>query len=67
MTFEQFVVSAQSFRACNPSIRLGQAYYIVADDNRPDITSEIVGDAMYDPFYVDKNINRFLAFVAERW
>lgn len=66
MTFSEFVVAAQAFMISNP-VRLGQAYYIIADDNRPDITSQIVGDPMYDPFYEDKNINRFLAYVAERW
>ena len=66
MTFEEFVVATQTFMISNP-VRLGQAYYIIADDNRPDITSQIVGDPMIDPFYDDKNINRFLAYVAERW
>ncbi len=66
MTFEEFVVNAQSFRACNPGIRLGQAYYIVLDDIRPDLNASII-DTHGDPYYTDSNINRYLDFVASNW
>jgi len=69
MTFEEFVVSAQSFRACNPSVRLGQAYMNTLHSCRKDIHDEVMepGLVPIDPFYDDKNVPRFLAFIAERW
>ena len=69
MTFEEFIVRAQSFRAYNPEVSLGQAYMVVLHDANYDLYNEVMepGLVPLDPFYDDKNIGRFLAFIAERW
>lgn len=67
MTFEQFIVAASSYLINSKGERMGQAYFNALSFHRPDIAAEIAGDPQYDPFYDDKNINRFLGFVANRW
>jgi len=67
MTFEQFIVAASSYLINSRGERMGQAYFNALSFHRPDIAVVIGGDPEYDPFYDDKNINRFLGFVADRW
>jgi len=67
MTFEQFIVAASSYSINSKNERLGQAYYNTLYFHRPDLATKILGDPQYDPFHDDKNINRFLGFVANNW
>ena len=67
MTFEEFIVAASSYSINSDHERLGQAYYNTLSFHRPDIAVQIAGDPQYDPFYNDKNLNRFLGFVANNW
>lgn len=73
MTFTEYIVATMAYRLQYPSQRLGQAYMNVLHDVKPDLyweVMEIEGDDglwQINPFYTDKNINKFLAFVAERW
>jgi len=66
MTFEEYVVLAMSEKIAHPEWRLGQTYYTVLDDIRPDLNASIV-DTHGDPYYTDSNINRYLDFVASNW
>jgi len=69
MTFEEFIVTACSYACVATNERLGQAYMNSLHSCRPDLYSQVMepGLVPIDPFYDDKNIPRFLAFVAERW
>jgi hypothetical protein len=67
MTFEQFIVAACSYKINSPYERLGQAYFNTLHFHRPELANQIRGDVLNDPFYDDKNINRFLGFVATNW
>jgi hypothetical protein len=66
MTFEEYIVEVQRQRIQHKSWRLGQTYYNVLDDIRPDLNASIVG-THGDPFYTDSNIKRYLDFVATNW
>jgi hypothetical protein len=67
LTFEQFIVAASSYAIHSKDERLGQAYYNTLSWHRPDLAVQISNDPQYDPYFEDKNINRFLGFVATNW
>lgn len=69
MTFEEFIIRASNYSINSKHERLGQAYMNSLCFHRPDLYDEVMepGLVPIDPFYDDKNIPRFLAFVAERW
>lgn len=67
LTFEQFVVMVQGEKILHPEWRLGQTYFNVLWQERPDISEQIRGDVQYDPFYTDGKIIAFLGFVAQAW
>lgn len=67
MTFEEFIVAASSYSINARDERLGQAYYNTLSYHRPDLAAQVNGDPQCDPFHNDKNINRFLGFVATNW
>lgn len=73
MTFEEFIVAASSYAINSPNERPGQAYMNSLYFHRPDLYNQVMDaqeNAVFlevDPFYLDKNLPRFLAFIAERW
>lgn len=67
MTFNEYIVKVMAEKVANPEWRLGQTYFNVLRNERPDISEQIRGDVRYDPFYQDKRINDFLGFVAQAW
>jgi hypothetical protein len=49
-----------------PHWRMGQTYFNVLNDVRPDI-AELVRGGKDDPYYDDINIGGFLIFVEGKW
>lgn len=66
VTLSQYLRLASLAKEDNPSYRMGQAYYNVLDNVRPDLASRIVGTHI-DPFHRDCVIAQFLAWVASNW
>lgn len=65
MTFEDYMIAVRK-RLDGGGERIGQAYYNVLSQNRPDI-SHIVNGSHLDPFYDDRRLGDFLTFVMARW
>lgn len=70
MTFEQYLEEVQATfqkwsTASNPW-RLGQTYFNVLCELRPDL-SERIRTTDLDPFYRDQIIPEFLNWVGEQW
>lgn len=63
MEYNQAVQSAVSE---SPALRVGQAFFNVLHDTRPDLAGVVAGTED-DPFYSDARIPGFLAFIRERW
>jgi hypothetical protein len=66
LTFEEYIVLVMSEKIAHPEWRLGQTYYHILDDIRPDLNASII-DTHGDPYHTDSNINRYLDFVASNW
>lgn len=71
MTFEEFIVAASSY-SINSGERVGQSYMNALQFHRPDLYDEVMEISLdviwqIDPFYDDKHLPKFLAFIAERW
>jgi len=69
MSFEEFIVRASSYQINSKYERIGQAYMNSLHFHRPDLYDEVMepGLVPIDPFYDDKILPNFLAFIAERW
>ena len=50
-----------------PSQRSGQWAFNLLQETRPDLSNKVCGDALNDPFYDDRKLPNFLAWVAVRW
>lgn len=66
MLYEEYLSRALSRRALNPTERLGQAYFNVLDDVRPDLADQIRATQL-DPFYNDGLFRAFLEWVQANW
>lgn len=49
-----------------PALRVGQAYYNVLHDTRPELAG-VVRDSGDDPFYADSRIPGFLVLIRRLW
>jgi hypothetical protein len=65
-TFDDYLADVEEKLAMSPGLRLGQTYFNVLFDRRPDIASEIAGTVI-DPFYSDAIIPEFIEEVEHRW
>jgi len=66
--FDAFYECAQWLAQSRPSgIRLGQFYFNHLHEQYPTLANHVRGRAWVDPFYDDKLIASFWAFVAENW
>lgn len=66
MTFSTFVQTAETVKGRTPDWRMGQTYFNVLSQVRPDL-AELVRGTELDPFYQDDRVVGFLEFVASRW
>jgi len=71
LSFSDFIVKASSHLINNTSERMGQAYMNSLAYHRPEL-HERVQDASQagldvNPFYDDRVLPAFLAFIASRW
>jgi len=66
LTFSQYLERVAVEKRIHPEWRMGQTYYHVLHELRPDI-SEYVRGSQYDPFHEDKVIPDFLWVVCEKW
>jgi len=67
MSFEEFIVRASSYQINSKHERIGQAYFNTLAWHRPDLSEQIRGSFMYDPFHDDNKVPAFLDFVATNW
>jgi hypothetical protein len=47
-------------------IRLGQHYFNILHECKPDLADEIRGSSI-DPFYLDENIESFLLYIGKKF
>jgi len=66
MTYEEYLTRALTRRELNPTERLGQVYYNVLADVRPDLGDEVRGTS-HDPFYKDEVVPAFLDWARFNW
>lgn len=66
MSLHEYLVRVQHLKNNEESWRLGQTYFNVLYECRPDLANAIRGTSI-DPFYVDELMPAFLSFVADRW
>lgn len=69
MTYEEFhnqVVTAYDTQPVKGDLRLGQIYFNMLCELRPDI-SEVLRGSMLDPFYKQRITQVLHDFVSERW
>ena len=69
MTYDEFVDQVhKTYMAQEPSMdfRLGQIYFNMLCELRPDI-SEVLRGSMIDPFYKERITQVVHNFVSERW
>jgi hypothetical protein len=64
MNSKQILEIAKALVKKSPDLRLGQAIFIVANKNYPDITNELTGSE-FDCFYQDAGVNTFLRELEE--
>lgn len=67
MTYKQYLEQIPNAQYYNHTWRLGQAYFNVLRDVRPDIAKRVQGKTGLDPFYRDELVSTFLKFVEENW
>jgi hypothetical protein len=66
MTFTEYLEEVRLEQELHPEWRRGQTYFNVLYDHRPDL-SERVRATPIDPFYSDKNLHDFLAWLGVNW
>lgn len=67
LTFEEYLRKVCSEKSKHPEWRLGQTYYNVLHEVRPDIAIDVNGVIWKDPYYNDQYIPRFLEYVESIW
>lgn len=66
MTFQQFLDAASTRYNHETSWRMGQTYFNVLHEVRPDLAEKVRG-AFLDPFHNDVMVPSFLNFLAAEW
>jgi hypothetical protein len=51
----------------HPRERLGQAMFNCLSEIDPVVAEKVRGIAELDPFYIDANVDAFLAFLSAQW
>lgn len=59
-------MEARKLRKNNPSLREGQALWLTAEHLWPSFAEPLRAKVGVDPFYVDANVNAFLAAMFEQ-
>jgi hypothetical protein len=66
MTFPEYLHVVAGRKAMEPSWRMGQTYFNVLREERPDLANKIRATA-YDPFYNDELIGDCLTYLCSHW
>lgn len=66
MTYADFLEKSIRASLRNPHWRLGQTFFNVLVEVRPDL-SEQIRSSKLDPFYRDERVQEFLEFVRANW
>lgn len=66
MDYTDFVIAGYKRFNAEPDWRLGQSFFNVLREVRPDLAERVRGTKV-DPFYVDDKVTDFLNFVGSRW
>jgi len=64
--FDRFILDVAHTAEHNPALRQGQVIWNVASDHFPLYVDPARGVHDLDPFYNDRNIARFLAFIVSQ-
>jgi hypothetical protein len=64
--FDRFILDVAHTAEHNPALRQGQVIWNVASDHFPLYVEPARGVHDLDPFYSDRNITRFLAFIVSQ-
>lgn len=64
---EEYFQAVQEYRAANPGQRVGQAFFNVLCQVRPDISERVRGSYRDDPFHDDAKLPEFLEAVTRGW
>jgi hypothetical protein len=64
--FDRFILDVAHTAEHNPDLRQGQVIWNVASDHFPLYVEPARGVHDLDPFYNDRNIARFLAFIVSQ-
>lgn len=64
--FDRFILDVAHTAEHNPALRQGQVIWNVASDHFPLYVEPARGVHDLDPFYNDRNITRFLAFIVSQ-
>jgi hypothetical protein len=64
--FDRFILDVAHTAEHNPDLRQGQVIWNVASDHFPLYVEPASGVHDLDPFYNDRNIARFLAFIVSQ-
>lgn len=69
LTFEEYLVMVANAKRAHPEWRLGQTYFNVLYEVRPDLSDgkQAIRASAIDPFYQDHLVAVFLVDVARRW
>lgn len=71
MTFQEYCDRVINIWNSNHDLRLGQTYFNVLAQYRPDLSEQVRGKFNLDPFYAestsDKRIVAFIQFVYKNW
>ena len=66
MTFTEYLLKVVGQVVEIPHYRTGQAYFNTLMDCKPEMAYFLKGTVL-DPYYDDKNVPAFLAYVGEHW
>lgn len=66
MDYTDFVIAGYKRFNAESDWRLGQSFFNVLREVRPDLAERVRGTKV-DPFYVDDKVTDFLNFVGSRW
>lgn len=66
MTFQEFIHAVQLYRMKYTQQRVGQAFFNVLYEVRPDISEQVRATTL-DPFYRNDRVAPFLRFVKANW
>lgn len=67
VSFEDFLFACCVGLPANRQMRVGQCYFFTLDKIRKDLMGKIIYKEDLDPYYNNKNIERFFKFLGENW